>query len=1087
MKTKDRIRVEKNKINTFHSWVENNYTQITNELLEAAADFLSQYSEQPISASDLKFDNRWHYIDKTKKQGYIGELNKDRNHVPVLTLTHKTFKHGGETNAFKSYDVIKVLWQEEKQGRGLKYRPILVPKKIKPSTKTVQKSTVNDDLQLWDNLKVVGANPYLKRKKLAQSQEIKGIRFSDRFIAVRVIDSNSNPCGIQKIYADGSKRFSKGLSKKGNFSLIGANKLPQKPERILITEGVATAASIHLATLEPVFAAMDAGNLLPVAKKLKQKYPRTEMVFWADNDCYKAEKLNPNGEKIGNTGLISANHAAIKVRKAKVVYPDFTQISDWNGVVEPKDFNDLHQISGLEALLKVKPQKPDLELGLNRELKKAKKRLHGILSAKQFEKGSKEVFNDRYLPSSLEIKPGVNLIRSPIGTGKTHAIKELIKAKPELSIMFTTHLISLVENGAGRLGLCSYNQCDNFDLQMERRLSICLNSIGKLAAEGPVPQYDVLVIDEVEQVLTRLTNELDNKPLIFKVLEKLIENATYVVCLDAHLSKATVELLKSWVGHKPFQVVINEYQVGQDKSIVLYEDKESLQAVALQALESNQNLYLTFNSKTEAQKVSELFKQTMPTKKGLYISGDNSGDKETIAFFSDVNKAAKEYDYVICSPSISTGVSINIEHFDFVAGFFNTGINTANDCMQALGRVRNAKTTHVFCETRRGFKPLDPNIISSKWNETHKHDLGLMNLTEDGERILINNEYEQLAIVTTQNRNRSHNNFYEEFALLVLEDGYSFKYADFCLEKEDKKFLRDMKKQCIEHARNEYSEDIKNLTEVDIKRLEKKTRKTLEETLSYERHKLAKFYRLMPHEHEQLGELSRIDNQGRLRKKILSLELALSDKGKAKALFEKQYEDSPKFAADLNHYATEQLLFKEVIKEIGVDWDGNTLVSLKKTYTKESLLEGKLIPWIKKNYRVLCGVISLPPMDNLEKEPIRLMSKLLDKLGLKQKRIGKSENGVYTLDEERLELIKSIVIKRSAISGNSSSNICIYKAGSVSERIKIPSKSSQSANTAGLILDKAKSILLSGVGKLSRFKDSIAKTGYFDPNCQCSP
>ncbi len=1081
MKTKDRIRVKKNNINTFHSWVESNYTQITNELLDAAADFLSQHSEEHVSASNLKLNNRWHYIDKSKKQGYIGELNRDRNHVPVLNLTHKTFKHGGETNAFKSYDIIKAFWQEEKLGRGLKYRPIFVPKKIKHSVKPVQISTVNDDLLLWENLKVVGANPYLKRKKLNQNEEIKGIRFSEKFIAVKVIDSNSNPCGIQKIYSDGSKRFSKGLSKKGNFSLIGANKLPHKPERILITEGVATAASIHLATLEPVFAAMDAGNLLPVAKKLKKKYPRTEMVFWADNDCYKADKLNPSGEKIGNTGLIHANHAAIKVRKAKVVYPDFSIINDWNGVVEPKDFNDLHQISGLEALLKVKPQKPDLRLGLSRELKKAKKRLHGILSVNQFENASKMVFDDRYLPSSLEIKPGVNLIRSPIGTGKTHAIEELIKTKPKLSILFTTHLISLVENGAGRLGLCSYNQCDNFDLQMERRLSICLNSIGKLAAEGPVPQYDVLVIDEVEQVLTRLTNELDNKPLIFKVLKKLIANATYVVCLDAHLSKATIELLKSWVGDKQFHIVINEYQVGHDKSIVLYDDKESLQTVALQALESNQNLYLTFNSKTEAQKVSELFKQTMPSKKGLYISSDNSGDKETKDFFSNVNRAATQYDYVICSPSISTGVSINIDHFDFVAGFFNTGINTANDCMQALGRVRNAKTTHVFSETRRGFKPLDPNIIASKWNETHKYDLGLMNLTENGERILINNEYEQLAIVTTQNRNRSHNNFYEEFALLALEDGYSFKYADFCLKKHDKKFLREVKKQCVENARSEYSEDIKNLTEVDVKRLEKKARKTLEETLSYERHKLAKFYRIMPHDHEQLGKLSEIDNQGRLRKKVLSLELALSDKSKAKALFEKQFESSAKFVADLNHYATEQLLFKEVIKEIGVYWDDDALVSLKMTYTKSSLLEGKLIPWIKKNYRVLCGVISLPPIDNLEKEPIRLMSKLLDKLGLKQKRIGKSENGVYALDEDCFCFIKSILEKRLAVSGNSSSNICIYKAGSVSEQIKFPSKLANLTNKSGFILDKAKSILLSGMGKITKIKDSIAPKGYFHP------
>ena len=54
------------------------------------------------------------------------------------------------------------------------------------------------------------------------------------------------------------------------------------------------------------------------------------------------------------------------------------------------------------------------------------------------------------------------------------------------------------------------------------------------------------------------------------------------------------------------------------------------------------------------------------SKKGLYISGDNTGDKANLDFFSDVNKFSKLYDYIICTPSVSTGVSISNNHFDFI-------------------------------------------------------------------------------------------------------------------------------------------------------------------------------------------------------------------------------------------------------------------------------------------------------------------------------------------------------------------------------------------------------------------------------------
>ena len=1066
--TKDTLQVEK-RTKTFHDWVTGNKHLIEQALLSSACDFLSECSEENVMLSEISLNHQWQYLDRKKTKGYNGSLSTNTNGVPFLKLTYHTFKQGGESHSFDSKRVIQSLWKNEREGRvGASFKHIVARKKtVKPTQTKVVDNKVSQDIALWDTLEPTGNSDYLKRKSIACGSEIKGLKFGHNLVAVKIIDIEGRAQGLQKIYNNSKKLFTKGLAKKGNFALIGADKISHNTKQISICEGVSTALSIHLATGEPVCSALDAFNLLPVSKNLKRKYTKAKFVFWADNDAYKAEQLKNNGEKLGNTGLIHANLAAFKIRNAQVMTPDFSNLH-FDDNLKPTDFNDLHCIAGLEALTKVKPQKPNINLALTHALSKANKKTQGILSPHHFDNATKSNLKHRYLPEDLAIKEGVNLIRSPIGTGKTQAVEKLLNDNPNLSVLFTTHLISLVESGANRLGLASYNKCDGFDLQMERRLAICLNSLGKLTLEGPIPSYDVLVIDEVEQVLNRLTNALENKTLIFRVLKHLIENAKYVVCLDAHLSQSTISLVKRWCHERAVHIYLNTFQTGQNKSVELYQDKESLQIKTIQILKDNKNAYLTFNSKTEAAKTFELFKQTLPTKKGLFISGDNTGDKENIAFFSDVNTTSKKYDYIICTPSVSTGVSINNHHFDFIAGFFNTNINTAFDCCQALGRVRDMSVNHVYCETRRADKPLDPKIIAARWNETHKHDLKLMNINDEGRAVLFNDDYENLAIEKTIAKHKSFNDFFEMFALLMLEDGYQINYADFVLEREEKKLVRETKNQYFQLSTINSISTVSQLSETEINALSKKPRKTLEETLSFEKQKIIDFFGVK--DEATLMTLFKEDNQGRLRKKILSFELALSPKDMATSLYKKQYEEFPQFAADLKHFATEQELFQKLLAEVGIECVDGELVKNNKIYNADTLRQSHFVSWLKQHYFKLSAVFSLPNINSFNHSPIRAISALLDKIGLKQKRVGKNELGMYQIDEAQFQFVKSIIQKRGKIvKRDTSDNLYINTALAVPEAKKQTVEDKQSANIAQTLLTKLnklitknKSSLLSG-------------------------
>lgn len=1048
---------------SFTEWLTQNNPTITDHLIEAGRIFVTNHAERlknPLY--NLILDNQWHYLDKAKKESYKGTLSTNPDGLPHLKLTYYSFRNGGVSEKFDSRAVIKELWVQHLSGVAI---PVNKPQS-KPIEAAKSKETIiptidyiKRDLELWQNLSENGTSHYLNRKGLSQLT-IPGIRFTPLHIAVKIINTADEFQGLQIIYNDGQKRFTKGLAKKGNFALIGSNTLPKDLDTIHICEGVATAASIFLSLNEPVFAALDAFNLFPVSRQLKKRYPKTKIIFWADNDWQKANKILPNGYPLGNTGLIQANRAAFKLRDALVCTPDFTRISDFPATfsygllknwmkslanhsffliqtllslpvlqwilletfahgalyiakqkASATDFNDLMLLGGLNQIETTTPQRPDIALALTHELRKYQKYNFGVISHHQFEQGSRSTYNNRYL-SNMDLTPGVHLIKSPIGTGKTAVVETLIKENPEKSVLFTTHLISLVESAATRLSLCSYNECDNYDLQIETRLAICLNSLGKLTANGSLRNYDIVVIDEIEQVLARLTTNIAQKPLVFSVLMHLMTHAKTLICLDAHLSRSTVQLIQATCLDKPVTVHINTHANENKREIILHDSAESVQLEAMRVLNNDQTVFLTFNSKADAHKTFSTIKATLPDKKGLYIASDNAGDEANKAFFKDVNAISKQYDYLICTPSVSTGVSIDNGHFDFVGGIFLGSVNTANDCMQALSRVRNANIRHVYCEKRYAYHPLDADTISSRWLVTHQHDLNLMRLTNEGARIIMNKHYESLCLSVTIARNRSLNDFYQEFALLSLDEGITLSYAEHSPDKETKKQFKQFKQAFIQaEAQAIGLADIPE-SAIALRKLLNLPRKNMNQTRSFKKQQLIEFFKLDNNDIESIQAISSIDNDNRFKKQILNLELALSNEDEAKEQFLKQTEKSSQFAADVTHFATTQMLFQQLLMTLRLQSDNNLLNVVNFRYTKETFLNNGFIDFIEKNRSVLRGIMSLPSTEQLKRDPIRFIGTLLTKLGLKQKRVGRSENATYHIDNDRIILLNGILNKR---------------------------------------------------------------------------
>lgn len=189
------------------------------------------------------------------------------------------------------------------------------------------------------------AHPYLQRKGVPalggiRQRECQGIVE----LLLPVLDASGTLVSLQSILpdkpADGpDKLFLKGGKTAGGYFPIPA-KDGTKDGPLLIAEGYATAASLHLATGHACLVAFNAGNLEAVARMARDKYPDREIILCADNDC---ETMKEG--KAWNPGVEAATKAAQAIGAKLAVCPALDGAK--------ADFNDLHRARSLEAVRRV--------------------------------------------------------------------------------------------------------------------------------------------------------------------------------------------------------------------------------------------------------------------------------------------------------------------------------------------------------------------------------------------------------------------------------------------------------------------------------------------------------------------------------------------------------------------------------------------------------------------------------------------------------------------------------------------------------------------------------------------------------------
>ncbi len=143
---------------------------------------------------------------------------------------------------------------------------------------------------LWSNAnRADAAHPYLVRKAL----EPFGIRQSGNALLVPMVDAGFRLWNVQRIRPDGFKLFLRDGRTAGLFWPHGVHMLDGRPSDgpLVIGEGFATVAAVHMATGHGVAAAMSARNLETVARTMRKLFPAREIIIAADDDSHLPENL----------------------------------------------------------------------------------------------------------------------------------------------------------------------------------------------------------------------------------------------------------------------------------------------------------------------------------------------------------------------------------------------------------------------------------------------------------------------------------------------------------------------------------------------------------------------------------------------------------------------------------------------------------------------------------------------------------------------------------------------------------------------------------------------------------------------------
>jgi hypothetical protein len=335
---------------------------------------------------------------------------------------------------------------------------------------------------------------------------------------------------------------------------------------------------------------------------------------------------------------------------------------------------------------------------------------------------------------------GLIYINSPKDTGKTYGLKKPVaKAQAEnRKVLVLSHRIVLGTAICKKIGIPYIEEMKkNADRKIEGKTlgyGLCIDSMhptsqaffDPLAWEGAL-----IIFDEVEQIFWHVLNSetcRKNRQAILATLKSLLQTVLnsggQIILQDADLSDYSIDFVRelSGIDVEPW-VAVNRWKPSEPWQIKFYDTQQikgktqdnpsGLLKDSVDQVNSGGKIWVSCDSQKSKSKygtknLEKYYRSRCPGKKILIIDAETVANPEHPAYqcaekiqgseeeeFKD--SLAAFYDIIICSPSLATGVSVDLRgHFTAVFGIYQGAISD-NEVRQSLARVREPVSRFVWC------------------------------------------------------------------------------------------------------------------------------------------------------------------------------------------------------------------------------------------------------------------------------------------------------------------------------------------------------------------------------------------------------
>ncbi len=333
--------------------------------------------------------------------------------------------------------------------------------------------------------------------------------------------------------------------------------------------------------------------------------------------------------------------------------------------------------------------------------------------------------SDRYLKSTLMPPKDAKIIgiKSAKNTGKStwlaSQVERAISAGKK--VIAISHRRQLARSLANRFKISYIEEMDRLNLGEVKSLALCIDSLhaDSQARFDPEDWEDaIVIIDEAEQVFWHALNSttLQNKRVkILENLEDLIKitlaTGGKIYLTDADLSPIAIKYVQN-LANFPLKtwVVENLYCPNQGKrKLYSYQgtDPRNLVAALTCAIASGKKVLVHTSGQKAKSKWGtinlEKFLQQKCCDLGksisiLRIDSESIGQREHPAYNcpQSLDRVISQYDVVLASPTLETGVSIDLKgHFDSV-WCIAWGVQSVDSVCQAIARLRENVPRHIW-------------------------------------------------------------------------------------------------------------------------------------------------------------------------------------------------------------------------------------------------------------------------------------------------------------------------------------------------------------------------------------------------------